>query len=92
MRCDSVTRPGLQGKLIVRFAIGGSGYVASSCLVRTTLSAPDVERCIVDLVLNWSFPRRLGGDWALVEYPFVLTPQSADTEVRAAPDAGLARP
>jgi hypothetical protein len=33
---------------------------------------PIIDRCIVNAILRWEFPRPIGGGWVLVEYPFRL--------------------
>jgi TonB family protein len=61
-----------QGRVTTRFSIGFDGHVRSSCVLETTVGDPQLDRCVVDAILNWRFPRPMNGDWVLVEYPFVF--------------------
>jgi hypothetical protein len=65
-------RPNLAGRLVVRFLISGRGGVASASVAESSLSYPEVEKCVVSRVLGWSFPEPKGGGQVLVSYPFVL--------------------
>jgi hypothetical protein len=64
------THPDAKGTLRVRFGIGPSGAVKTSCLVSSELNDGAVERCVVDLLLSWKFPAPEGGGWVAVTYPF----------------------
>ena len=68
------TPPYKSGRVMTRFAISRTGTVRYSCLVQSTLVAPDAERCILEQELTWEFPRPLGDGWVTVDYPFVFTP------------------
>jgi TonB family protein len=67
-----VAPPYPQGRVITRFSIGFDGHVRSSCVLETTVGDPQLDRCVVDAILNWQFPRPQNGDWTQVEYPFVF--------------------
>jgi TonB family protein len=67
-----VAPPYPQGRVTTRFSIGFDGNVRSSCVLETTVGDPRLDRCVVDAILNWQFPRPQNGDWVLVEYPFVF--------------------
>ena len=69
-----VAPPYPQGKLTTRFSIDFDGHVRFSCVVETTVTDPKIDVCIVDDMLNWQFPKPLGGGWVVVQYPFTLTP------------------
>ncbi len=69
-----VSNPSARGRVMTRLAITALGTVKHTCLVSTTLDQPQAERCIVDEILNWEFPKPLGDGWVVVDYPFVLTP------------------
>lgn len=64
--------PNLEGKVIVRFTVAGSGKVSSA---RTTVNelGPDVGSCIVNAFKLFRFPPPDGGA-ATFEYPFLFTP------------------
>lgn len=67
-----------QGRVVVRFAIDGGGKVRQSCLVTSSLNQLLAERCIVDEILNWEFPKTIGGGWVTVDYPFTLVSANKD--------------
>jgi len=68
-RMDS---PGLAGRVLVRITIGKSGRVTSTAVASSTLGAPLVEKCIMQMVEKWTFPAPTGGPTAVIAYPFVL--------------------
>lgn len=68
-------RPGLRGMVQVRFVIGETGKVASTRVVRDTLSNAPVMKCILGELANLSFPEPQGGKVVTVEYPFHLAPR-----------------
>jgi hypothetical protein len=72
------------GRLATRFAIGPSGNVIGSCVVTSALNHPEIERCVVDAMLGWEFPKPLGGGHVVVTYPFVMTPEEPPLEPTAA--------
>jgi hypothetical protein len=66
--------PGIGGKLIIHFRIGGDGAVKYDSLGTaggSTLRNDDVERCVLVNVGHLRFPAKGGG--ASVIYPFVFT-------------------
>jgi TonB family protein len=65
--------PGLQGRVVVRFTIGGNGDVIASVLQSSTVANGTLENCIVQTVHRWQFPYPHGGR-IIISYPFVLTP------------------
>jgi TonB family protein len=77
-------KPSLGGRIMVQFTIAPSGEVIASVLQNSTLGDARVERCTVDAVRRWEFPKPLGGGTVIVSYPFVLTPNGAGAEERAA--------
>lgn len=62
----------LQGRLVVRFTIAGTGQVVASGVTQSTLNHPEVETCIAQAVRRWLFPKPDGGGIVVVSYPFVL--------------------
>jgi len=67
-------RPNLAGRILVQFAISGSGQVISSVLQSSTIGNARLENCAVQAVRRWPFPQPRGGGLVMVTYPFVLTP------------------
>ena len=67
-------KPGLGGKLVVRFRIGADGLVVpdrTSFVEGTTLHDDAVERCVAANINRLKFPAK--GGVANVKYPFVFT-------------------
>ncbi|HWN69191.1 MAG TPA: AgmX/PglI C-terminal domain-containing protein, partial [Haliangium sp.] len=64
--------PDLDGRVVVRIAIGRGGRVTSAAIASSTLNTPAVEKCITSAVQKWTFPAPSGGGTAVIEYPFVL--------------------
>jgi hypothetical protein len=62
--------------LLTRFAIDRAGKVPYSCAVESTVNDLLIDRCILDEILHWEFSKPRGGGWLVVQYPFVLTPES----------------
>ncbi len=63
--------PDLEGRVVVRFIIGGTGAVLES--IPTDSSLPqDVAQCIADAVHTLTFPPPEGGGIVTVNYPFNL--------------------
>lgn len=66
-------QPGLSGKLVVRFRIGGDGVVIpgdTSFVEGSTLRQAEVEQCIAANINRLKFPAR--GGVANVKYPFLF--------------------
>jgi hypothetical protein len=63
----------LNGRVVVKFAIGGMGQVMSSLVESSTLANHTGEKCIADAVRRWQFTKPQGGV-VIVSYPFVLKP------------------
>jgi hypothetical protein len=61
----------LAGRVLVQFSIGANGKIIASMLTETTLGSPVVEKCIVDAVRGWEFPKPERGIM-VVTYPFIL--------------------
>lgn len=66
--------PELEGRIVVRFTIDGSGMVIASERVSSTMGNGIVEDCTVQAVKRWQFPKPIGGGMVIVTYPFALTP------------------
>jgi hypothetical protein len=67
---ELVRKAGLEGRLSVQFVISPLGQVLSSVLQSTTMNNLSVEKCVVDAVKRWEFPKPTGGGLAIVSYPF----------------------
>jgi TonB family protein len=70
--------PGLQGRVVVRFAISPAGEVGASAIQTSTVNSANVEECIVEAVRRWEFPKPRDDDGVMVSFPFLL--KAADTE------------
>lgn len=66
-------KPGLAGKVVVRFVIGLDGKVSSASVASTTLNEPQVETCLVNAARGWRFLRPKHGT-VEVNFPFQLGP------------------
>jgi TonB family protein len=69
-----VRNPNLRGRLAVQFTIGGTGVVTNAVVGETSLSDPQVGRCVAKAVKRWRFPKPQGGGIVLVTYPFSMDP------------------
>jgi TonB family protein len=65
-----VRTAGLGGRVSVQFLIAGTGQVINSFIQSTTMNSVRVEKCVVDAVNRWEFPKPTGGGIAIVSYPF----------------------
>jgi TonB family protein len=72
---QSITRaPAPGGRVAVQFTVTAGGQVSASSLMNTTLSNLRVEKCVLEAVRRWEFPKPPGGSIAIVMYPFTFTP------------------
>ncbi len=67
---ELVRKAGLEGRLSIQFVISPLGQVLSSVLQSSTMGNVHVEKCVVDAVKRWGFPKPTGGGIAIVSYPF----------------------
>ncbi len=67
---ELVRKAGLEGRLSVQFVISPLGQVLSSVMQSSTMGNVHVEKCVVDAVKRWEFPKPTGGGIAIVSYPF----------------------
>ncbi len=65
--------PGLAGRLVLRFTIGGDGQVLAASVASSTLGDGAVEACATAAVRRWEFPRSAGAA-TQVDYPLTLKP------------------
>jgi hypothetical protein len=71
------SNPALQGQVNMNFEIGGEGQVNFANVAKSTLGHSQVESCISTKMMNWKFPKPVGGVNVKVNYPFVLRPVGA---------------
>jgi hypothetical protein len=64
--------PDLEGRVVLKFVITPTGYVAMTQVASSTLGNPEVETCIKDAALKWIFPAHESGGLSIVNYPFVF--------------------
>ncbi len=67
---ELVRKAGLEGRVAVQFVISPMGQVLSSVMQSTTMNNLRVEKCVVDAIKRWEFPKPTGGGIAIVSYPF----------------------
>ena len=66
--------PNLQGKIVIRFTVGGTGHVARASVLETTMHNVYVEECMARIIKSTIFPKPKGGGSVVVSYPFVCNP------------------
>ena len=64
--------PGLYGKVATEFIIAASGEVSAAKVKQSTMSVPEVGRCITAKIRTWRFPKPKGGGIVVVNYPFLF--------------------
>jgi len=69
-----VIPPYPQGRVVTRLFVKSDGHVEWSCVAESTVTDPQIDRCIVDAELDWTFQSNEFGALVIVDYPFVLTP------------------
>lgn len=67
-----VIKPKLKGKVKVDFTIVASGGVANPKIIESSLKDSITEKCILEKIQQWKFPRPKGGGMVNVKYPFIL--------------------
>ncbi|MBF0312669.1 MAG: AgmX/PglI C-terminal domain-containing protein [Oligoflexia bacterium] len=67
-----VHHPNIQGKVVVKFSIIHDGSVGKAAIAESTLKDPPTEKCIIEKILKWNFPKPKGGGTVEVKYPFLL--------------------
>lgn len=65
---------GLQGRVLARWVITGSGRVSQAGVESSSLANANVERCLIGVIKSMVFPEPLGGGIVEVSYPFSFTP------------------
>ena len=79
------SKPGLAGKLVLRFTIGPKGRVVSSRVARSTINSKPLATCVTRAVRRWLFPAPVGGGIVVVKYPFVFKPGGVKSAPATAP-------
>jgi TonB family protein len=69
-----VRQPKLDGRMVAKFTISGTGQVVASFVASSTLGSPGVEMCVANAIKRWEFPAPRGGGLAIVSYPFTFSP------------------
>lgn len=64
--------PSMSGRVEVKFVINPVGRVSAANIASSSLSARQVENCIVDRLRGWKFPTPVGNVNVRVSYPFQL--------------------
>lgn len=64
--------PSAAGRVNVRFVIGGSGRVAAAKVASSSVGSATVDRCIINKLTKWKFPKPHGRVNVKVSYPFQL--------------------
>ena len=65
--------PRLEGKVVVKWIINGDGHASGAQVDQgTTLGNERVQRCMMDRIQSWEFPKPKGGGIAVITYPWIL--------------------
>jgi hypothetical protein len=67
-----ILNPALKGKVTVAFTIGPDGSVKNPLISESSLRNQPTEKCMLDKIQDWKFPRPRGGGTVGVKYPFLL--------------------
>ncbi|MBU0550542.1 TonB family protein [Myxococcota bacterium] len=62
----------LEGKIVVKFTISGTGSVIAASIAETTMRNANVESCLTKKIQRWAFPAPKGGGIVTVRYPFIF--------------------
>ncbi len=66
--------PKLEGKVSIRWVINADGHVQGAQVDggATTMQNAQVQRCMMDRIASWEFPKPKGGGIAVITYPWIL--------------------
>ncbi len=67
--------PGLSGKVISAFVIGGSGRASQFSVASSSMNYPAVDQCVLKVISRIQFPQPAGGMPVTVTYPFNFSAQ-----------------
>jgi hypothetical protein len=70
-------KPDLDGRIVVRFTIAGTGQVVSARVQESTMKDASVESCIAQAFYRWTFPKPENSGMVIVSYPFLFHPTGA---------------
>ena len=65
--------PGISGKIVTAFVIGGSGRASQLAIASSSMDSPQVERCVLSVLTRIQFPQPAGGVPVTIKYPFAYT-------------------
>lgn len=66
------TKPELDGRVVTKFQINGSGNVKFANVGQSSLRSSSVENCMISKIKGWKFPKPYGNVDVNVSYPFTL--------------------
>jgi hypothetical protein len=66
------TKPGLSGKVTVRFVLGDQGKVIEA--TASGLGNAAVETCVAEVIRSIEFPATRSGGQVVINYPFLFQP------------------
>jgi TonB family protein len=66
-------RSDLEGRVVTRFMINGSGAVQVAVVSSSDMHDAGVESCMTSAIRRWAFPQPEDGGVVTVTYPFVMT-------------------
>jgi TonB family protein len=66
--------PRIEGRVDVRFVIADTGQVCAVEVRKSTVGAPQLERCMLGQFARMRFPPPKGGGVVLVTYPYIFKP------------------
>lgn len=72
--CEFTEHQSLNGRIAIKFIVSSSGEVQTSEVANSTVSNKRLERCITDMVKNWTFPEPEGGNTVAAEIGFQFSP------------------
>lgn len=67
-----VRNASIEGKLTIDFTIRSSGGVKTAKVKGSTLTDPNLDKCILSHLVTWKFPKPKGGVEVGVSYPFIF--------------------
>jgi|LNFM01.1.fsa_nt_gb TonB family protein len=62
--------PAFEGRLVVRYVIGGDGAVIAATIRESSTDSVFLRQCVVNVVRRWRFDAPQGGGVVTVNYPF----------------------
>lgn len=68
------SKPGLNGKILVKFTIAKDGSVKTTALRSTSLRNEATETCVMGHLAQAKFPPLASGELAIIHYPFAFPP------------------